>query len=78
MVLAAAAFLPVAARQDVSVRPTFADAARIAEWDVDGSGQWQIANGMLILAKPGVASGPIRRPAAIAILKTPPRERGRM
>jgi hypothetical protein len=56
----------------VSVRPTFADAARLAEWDLDGSGEWQVANGLLVLAKAGVPSGPIRRPAAIAILKTLP------
>ena len=78
LALAVVAFLPAAARpagpvrQDVSVRPTFADAAHLAEWDFDGSGEWTMAKGLLILAKAGVPSGPIRRPAAVAILKTPP------
>ena len=78
LTLTTAALLSVAARparlvrQDVSVRPTFADAARLAEWDLDGSGEWHVANGLLVLAKAGVPSGPIRRPAAIAILKTLP------
>ncbi len=72
MVVTLAAVVPIAARQDVSVRPTLADAARLAEWDLDGSGQWSVGNGLLVLAKAGVPSGPIRRPAAVAILKTPP------
>jgi hypothetical protein len=72
LALASTAFLPVAARQDVSVRPTFSGAAHLAEWDLDGSGEWTMAKGLLILAKAGVPSGPIRRPAAVAILKTPP------
>ncbi len=71
--LATGALLPVAARQDdVTVRASFASAEHIADWDLDGSGRWTMGNGLLILATPGVPSGPIRRPAAIAILKTPP------
>jgi hypothetical protein len=46
--------------------------ADIAQWEVDGSGSWRCSDGKLILFKAGVPSGPIRRPAALALLKTKP------
>jgi beta-lactamase class A len=38
-----------------------------ADWDFDGNGSWTTRDGVLVLEKAGVPSGPIRRPAALAI-----------
>jgi hypothetical protein len=46
-------------------------AERLDEWTLDGSGAWTIRDGRLLLERAGVPSGPIRRPGALAILKTP-------
>lgn len=59
-------------RQEVSIRPDLTRSGNIAQWDFDGSGSWQIDAGRLILSKAGTPSGPIRRPAALAILKMKP------
>jgi hypothetical protein len=40
-----------------------------ADWEFDGSGSWTMRDGILVLEKPGVPAGPIRRPAALAILR---------
>jgi hypothetical protein len=58
--------------QDRVTRPDFSAPARLAAWDLDGSGTWEIANGLLVLSKAGVPAGAIRRPAALAILKGAP------
>jgi hypothetical protein len=48
-------------------------------WDLDGSGTWTASSGgLLMLEKPGTPAGPIRRPAALAILRTPPLDRVRL
>ena len=57
-------------RQTVSVRPDLSRSQSIGQWDLDGTGSWRIDAGKLILSKAGTPSGPIRRPAALAILKT--------
>jgi len=57
-------------RQEITVRPNLFRAQNLAQWDLDGSGTWDIDAGKLILSKAGIPSGPIRRPAALAILKT--------
>ena len=57
-------------RQTVSVRPDLSRSQNIGQWDFDGTGSWRIDAGKLILSKAGTPSGPIRRPAALAILKT--------
>ena len=62
-------------RQTVSARPDLSKSKNIAEWDIDGTGSWHIDAGKLILSKAGNPSGPIRRPAALAILKTKPLRR---
>lgn len=67
-----AAGISLPAQQEVTVRPVFDRSADLSAWELDGSGTWEIGRGLLILAKPGTPSGPIRRPAAIAVLKTPP------
>jgi len=40
--------------------------------DRDGSAEWAISNGLLVLQKPGIPAGAIRRPAGIAVFRTPP------
>jgi hypothetical protein len=55
----------------VSVRPDLGSPARLDAWTLDGSGVWTIRDGLLLLEKAGVPGGPIRRPAALAILETP-------
>lgn len=59
-------------RQKLSIRPDLTKSENIAEWDLDGTGSWHIERGRLVLSKAGIPSGPIRRPAALAILKTKP------
>jgi hypothetical protein len=54
------------------VRPSFDSPARLSEWTIDGSGQWEVKDGLLALVKAGVPAGPIRRPAGLAILKSDP------
>ncbi len=44
----------------------------LSNWIIDGTGLWKISHDELILYKAGKPSGPIRRPAALAILKTNP------
>jgi hypothetical protein len=62
-------------QRDVSVRPDLRGRERLTKWDLDGSGSWEISDGKLVLAKPGRPSGPVRRPSALAILKTRPLRR---
>ena len=45
---------------------------RLDQWTLDGNGAWTIRDGLLLLEKAGVPAGPVRRPGALAILKTPP------
>lgn len=54
------------------LRPSFDSAARLADWTPDGSGIFEVKDGMLVLVKAGVPAGPIRRPAGLAILKSAP------
>lgn len=56
-------------RQEFSIRPDFSESGSIAQWDLDGTGMWKVDAGKLILSKAGTPSGPIRRPAALAILR---------
>jgi hypothetical protein len=56
----------------VSVRPDLSSPQRLDDWTLDGSGAWAIRDGQLLLEKAGVPAGPIRRPGALAILKSPP------
>ena len=43
-------------------------------WEFDGSGSWTMRGDVLVLEKPGVPAGPIRRPGALAIRRGPPVE----
>jgi len=60
------------ARLQRELRPSLKRAADLAQFELDGSGEWQVVDGKLILSKAGVSTGPIRRPAALAILKGQP------
>jgi hypothetical protein len=44
-------------------------AQKVADWEFDGSGVWKMEGDVLVLEKAGVPAGPIRRPAALAILR---------
>ena len=56
----------------VTLRPVISEARGFAEFDLDGNGTWAVKGDVLMLTKEGVPGGPIRRPAALAILKGPP------
>lgn len=60
------------AQDNITIIPNLNNPDSISQWNLDGSGIWKISNGKLILYKAGVPSGPIRRPSALAILKTIP------
>lgn len=55
-----------------AIRPQISDARGLADWDLDGNGGWRVQGPVLILEKAGIPGGPIRRPAALAILKSAP------
>lgn len=59
-------------QQKAVIEPELLRPEHIAKWDLDGSATWTISDGKLILSKAGVPSGPIRRPAGLAILKSRP------
>jgi hypothetical protein len=59
------------AQAPTTVRADLGSAQRLADWTLDGSGTWDVADNTLRLTKAGVPGGPIRRPAALAVLKSP-------
>jgi hypothetical protein len=56
----------------LTVSPDLSLAGVQEQWDLDGSGTWELADGKLVLSGAGTPGGPIRRPAALAILKSEP------
>jgi hypothetical protein len=70
--LAVASAASVVAQKPQTIRPTLDSAERLRDWTLDGSGQWSIADGALVLSTAGTPGGAIRRPAALAILKSEP------
>jgi hypothetical protein len=56
----------------VVLKPEISDARGLKDWVLDGSGGWSVRGSILSLDKAGVPGGPIRRPAAIAILQSEP------
>lgn len=56
----------------VTLKPEISEQRGLADFDLDGNGTWTVRDGVLILEKAGVPGGPIRRPAALAILKSEP------
>jgi hypothetical protein len=71
-ILITAATDKIQAQPEISVQPNLSRSEALSEWLLDGSGSWNIENDKLVLQKAGTPSGPIRRPAALAILKTVP------
>lgn len=62
-------------QKKITIMPILTTESNLEQWTFDGSGEWTISEGRLVISKAGVPSGPIRRPAALAILKTAPFER---
>ncbi len=71
IILAVLAPIAAFAQAPAMVRADLGSAERIADWTLDGSGTWEVAGNSLRLTKAGVPGGPIRRPAALAVLKSP-------
>lgn len=61
---------PALAQQELT--PRLISAGDISEWTLDGNGRWVVSQGKLVLQAAGVPAGPIRRPAALAVLRTEP------
>ena len=72
--LAASLVLSVAitAQKAFSSKPDLGAPAAINQFTLDGSGTWEVKDKMLVLTKAGTPGGPIRRPAALAVLKSEP------
>jgi hypothetical protein len=70
--VAAVAATAMLAAQAVTLKPEISERRGLVDFDLDGNGAWAVRNGTLILEKAGVPEGPIRRPAALAILKSQP------
>lgn len=60
------------AAQTVTLKPAISEARGLGDFDLDGSGAWKVSGQSLVLEKAGVPGGPIRRPAAMAVLKGQP------
>jgi hypothetical protein len=60
------------ASAEVTIRPEISESRGFADWDLDGNGGWTLRGPVLALEKAGVPAGKIRRPAALAILKSEP------
>jgi hypothetical protein len=58
------------AQHRLNLKPCLNRPQCLSDWTLDGSGVWRISGGKLVIAKAGVPAGPIRRPAALAILKS--------
>jgi hypothetical protein len=57
-----------------TIKPVLSEARGLQDWDLDGDGTWGVHGDVLTLETAGVPGGPIRRPAAIAVLKSAPLE----
>ena len=54
------------------ITPEISEQRGFADFDLDGNGRWAIRGQTIVLEKAGVPEGRIRRPAALAILKSEP------
>jgi hypothetical protein len=61
---------PAAAQAPLT--PEVSEARGLRDWDLDGNGTWAVHGDVLTLEQAGTPGGPIRRPAAIAVLKSDP------
>jgi hypothetical protein len=71
-IVLAAGFLAQRAMPKVTLKPEISEARGFADWDLDGNGTWAVRGPVLVLEKEGTPGGKIRRPAALAILKSEP------
>jgi hypothetical protein len=69
-VLVAGVVLGCRDQRAVSVEPDLTQPLSPSEWAVDGTGSWAVGDGKLTLVEAGIPGGPIRRPAALAILES--------
>ncbi len=67
-----AGYVAQGAGPEVTLKPQISEARGLADFDLDGNGAWTVRGEVLVLEKAGVPGGPIRRPAALAILKSEP------
>jgi hypothetical protein len=70
LILVLAAGLIGQSLPQTTVRPRLSESRGLVDFDLDGNGGWKVQNSVLVLEKAGVPGGPIRRPAALAILKS--------
>jgi hypothetical protein len=61
-----------ALQQRMTIKPEISERRGLADFDLDGNGGWTVRGQTLVLEKAGVPGGPIRRPAALAIVKSEP------
>lgn len=61
-----------AQQKSFSSTPDLGASDALSRFTLDGSGTWEIKDKMLVLTKAGTPGGPIRRPAALAVLKSEP------
>ena len=54
------------------VKADITEARGLVDFDLDGNGSWKALGQILVLEKAGTPGGQFRRPAALAILKSPP------
>ena len=68
---------PPVAAQSATIKPVISEQRGLADLDLDGNGAWRVMGQTVVLEKAGVpvpagvAGGPFRRPAAVAVLKGP-------
>lgn len=55
-----------------TITPVISETRGLADFDLDGNGGWVVRGQTIVLEKAGVPEGKIRRPAALAILKSEP------
>ena len=74
LLLAAALFAQARAvdAQTYTVEPWLSAQRDPSEWDFDGTGTWDISGGKIMITKAGSPAGPIRKPAAFAVIKMDP------
>jgi hypothetical protein len=59
-------------QRNVTITPEISERRGLADFDLDGNGGWVVRGQTIVLEKAGVPEGKIRRPAALAILKSAP------
>ncbi len=68
----ALAAMAQASSPDALIKPVISSELGLADWELDGNGTWKVPGAFLQLEGAGTPGGAIRRPAAIAILRSDP------